>query len=201
MPVYSMMDAHPITLDPAAPGSDYAHTFVTDWGTAGNELGADETINDSEWVIVPALSMLSESNTTTTTTISVTGFVSDRVYRFRNQITTTSGLTKEPISFYVPGGFRSPVAKAPKDVGEDSIKGYLFKWGRVLGTSGTIDSVSITVSPSGLTIVGKLIDGQNVYVWFLGGVVSQLYTVTCKITQTGVGTIDPAIILIRGVAK
>jgi hypothetical protein len=70
------------TEDPAA-----KLDFVVDWSAW---LGAD-TIASSTWVVTPGLTSSSLSNTTTTATIWLTGFVAGQSYVAKNHVVTAAG--------------------------------------------------------------------------------------------------------------
>lgn len=57
-------------------------------------LGAD-TITSSDWIVPTGLTRVSQSNTTKTTSVWLSGGTVDTLYRLTNRITTTGGREDE----------------------------------------------------------------------------------------------------------
>lgn len=67
--------------------------YTIDWGT--NWLADGETISSSSWTVQSGLTEDSDSNTTTTATVWLSGGTAGSVYTVTNQITTSAGRTAE----------------------------------------------------------------------------------------------------------
>lgn len=76
------------TKDPAS-----VLDYTIDWGT--NWLADAETISSSSWTVESGITQDSDSNTTTTATIWLSGGTAGSVYTVTNQIVTNSGRTAE----------------------------------------------------------------------------------------------------------
>jgi hypothetical protein len=69
---------------------------VLDWVWDWNEwLDEGETISDSSFIVSAGISVNSESNTTKTSTVWLSGGTSGQVYQVTNRITTSSGRTDD----------------------------------------------------------------------------------------------------------
>ena len=76
------------TKDPAS-----VLDYTIDWGT--NWLAAGETISTSAWTVESGITKDSDSNTTTTATVWLSGGTAGTVYTVTNRITTSAGRTAE----------------------------------------------------------------------------------------------------------
>lgn len=65
--------------------------------TADSYLEGGETISASTWSVAPTGELVidSDSNMTTTTTVTVSGGTAGNVYRLTNAVTTSAGRTEE----------------------------------------------------------------------------------------------------------
>lgn len=63
--------------------------YVFNWTTEGYLTGS-ETISSSSWTVASGLTKDSESNTTTTTTVWVSGGTAGEAYKLTNRITTST---------------------------------------------------------------------------------------------------------------
>ncbi len=76
---------------PAVKDPDGVEDFGFDWSAW---LGVD-TISNSIWIVPADISKESDSNTTTTTTIWLSGGTSGSHYNLTNRITTVGGRTED----------------------------------------------------------------------------------------------------------
>lgn len=81
------MTIQSVTQDPGET-LDYA----LDWSTYLTSVGGD-TISSSSWTVTTGLTKVSDSNTTTTTTIWITGGTAGGEYWATNTIVTAGGRT------------------------------------------------------------------------------------------------------------
>lgn len=66
--------------------------YQIDWSSW---LATGETISSSAWIVPDGLTEVSDSNTTTTATIWLSGGTDGESYRITNRVTTTAGRTDD----------------------------------------------------------------------------------------------------------
>ena len=70
--------------------------FLQDWS---DWLGAGDTISVSAWSVETGLTVDSESNTSTSATVIISGGTAGKVYKVENDITTANGLQASRVWF------------------------------------------------------------------------------------------------------
>lgn len=69
--------------------------YTVDWNTNFLSGVSGGTISTSTWVVPTGITSVTESNTTTTTTIKLSGGTLEQSYTLVNRITTSAGLTED----------------------------------------------------------------------------------------------------------
>lgn len=87
-----MTNTNQFTKDP-----DDVLDFELDWSSW---LGTSETINTSTWTVATGITKDSDTNTTTTATIWLSGGTHGTAYQLTNRIVTNQGRTKDQ-SIYI----------------------------------------------------------------------------------------------------
>lgn len=71
---------------------DATRDISLDWSTyLANLVTTGQTISASVWTVQSGITKVSDSNTTTTTTIRISGGTADETYILANKITTSGG--------------------------------------------------------------------------------------------------------------
>lgn len=188
MSIYTSVNDPPRTLGFKAPGADVVETFTIDWDNEGSELSG-AAITASSWSMSPfGLIIDLQSRTTTTTTLRVAGGTLGVVYTVVNTVTAGSQIYQR--SFQLMCRHRPVITVTPIAPGNKR-QPIKVPWAKIIGSSGTINSTSNIVDPSGeLRVAGYIIDGTDVYVWVTKAVVDKVYTVYNYVT-TNVGKLSP----------
>ena len=90
MPTYPADHAGPIDMPPKDP--DAVIDYQIDWS---DWLASSEVISTSVWIVSTGIVKDSDTNTTTTTTIWLSGGAAELSYTLTNRITTNSARTED----------------------------------------------------------------------------------------------------------